>query len=467
MNSLEEHQKSVQGKLHGEHRGKFGVGEITTGKVFRMSLPIFVELLLQLLVGNIDQFMVSRYSQDAVTAVGNGDQIMKIVIIVLNTMSAATTILLTQYIGAKNQRMKSVTCTTSMGLIGCFSLVLTGIVVGLHRQIFALMHVDESVMEQACVYIVWIGCFILVQGLYLNLASILRSFSLMKEVMATSILMNVLNIFGNAALLNGYFGLPKLGIVGVAISTDVSKFVGLVILFAVFHKKVDAQLGFRFLKPFPADTLKRLLYIALPSGGEGLSYNLSQLVILSFINPYGTMVVNTKIYASMIANVSYVYANAIAQATQIAVGYLLGAGRKDEVSRRVWTTVLVSFCVCVGVTVISYLNSERVFGIFTNDARVLALGRKILRIEIILECGRAMNIVLVKMLCSTGDVVMPITVGIFCQWFVAALLGYIMGTLCGLGLLGIWIAMAVDECSRGIVFIFRFKSGKWRSKQVI
>lgn len=442
-------------------------GEITTAKVFKMSLPIFVELLLQLLVGNIDQFMMSQHSQDSVTAIGNANQIMHIIIVVLNIMSSATTIVLTQYIGAKNKRMKSVTCMTSLSVIGCFSLVLSAIVVFLHRQIFRLMNVHERIMDEASSYIFIIGLCIVIQGLYLVMASILRSYSLMKEVMFTSVLMNVINIFGNAVLLNGYFGLPKLGIVGVAISTNISKIIGLILLFVIFFRKTQTPLGLRFLRPFPVETVKRLLYIAIPSGAEGLSYNLSQLVILSFINPYGTAVVNTKIYASMIANISYVYANAIAQATQIAVGYLLGSGDKEAVVKRVWSTVRISFCVCVGVTIVSYLNSDFAFGIFTDNPEILSLGKKILAIEIILECGRAMNIVLVKMLCSTGDVVLPVCVGIFCQWFVAALLGYILGTVLGLGLQGIWIAMAVDECSRGLVFIFRFRSGAWKKKQVI
>ena len=69
--------------------------------IFMMSLPIFVELLLQLLVGNIDQFMISKYSQEAVAAIGNGNQIMNIVIVVLNVMSVSTTILISQYLGAK------------------------------------------------------------------------------------------------------------------------------------------------------------------------------------------------------------------------------------------------------------------------------------------------------------------------------------------------------------------------------
>lgn len=441
--------------------------EFTTTKIFRMSLPIFVELLLQIMVGNVDQFMISHYSQDSVAAIGNANQIMNIVVIVLNTMSSATTILLTQYIGSRNQRMKSVTCTASLLVIGSFAAILSLIVIIFHRHIFTLMHVDSSIMEEACLFITIIGSFILVQGLYLNMASILRSFSLMKEVMITSVIMNVLIIIGNTILLNGYLGFPKLGIVGVAISTNTSKCIGLIILILLFVKKTDAQVSLRFIKPFPFNTVKRLLYIALPSGGEGMSYNLSQLVILSIVNLFGTSVVNTKIYTSMIANISYVYANAIAQATQIVVGYLLGAGRKDEVTKRVWITVRISFLVCVGVTVISYLNSDTIYKIFTQNPQILELGKKILAIEIILECGRAMNIVLVRMLCSTGDIVVPIVVGIVCQWFVAALFSYILGVVFHMGLQGIWIAMALDECMRGMIFLFRFKSGAWMKKQVI
>ena len=440
---------------------------ITTHKVFKMSLSIFVELLLQMLVGNIDQFMISQYSQNSVAAIGNGNQIMNIIIIVLNVMSSATTVLLTQYIGAKNKKMMSETCSASTMIILLAGTLATGVVVLFHRQIFTMMHVSPEIMEETCRYMKIIGSFIFIQGLYLNMASIIRSFSMMRQVMFVSVIMNLLNIIGNAILLNGFFGLPKLGITGVAISTNFSKCVGLLLLIIIFVRKIDAKIAFRYLKPFPFQTVKRILYIALPSGGEGLSYNMSQLVILSMVNTFGTAVVTTKVYASMIANVSYVYAIAIAQATQIVVGYMLGAGKKEQVSKRVWSTVRISFMVCVGVTIFTYLNSDFIYGIFTHEPAILELGKKILLIEILLECGRAMNIVLVRILCSTGDIIVPIAVGIVCQWFVAALLSYVFGVVLGLGLQGIWIAMALDECSRGIIFIFRFKSGAWKKKRVI
>lgn len=444
--------------------GKLSFG---AANVFKMSLPIFAELLLQLFVGNVDQIMISQYSQNSVAAIGNGNQIMNIVIIFLNVMSAATTILLTQYIGAGNKDKISETCSVSMMLILGVGLFATGALTFFNRQIFSLMRVPTEVMDEACLYMRIIGSFVFVQGVYLNFAAIIRSFSMMKEVMFASVAMNGINIIGNAILLNGFFGLPQMGIAGVAISTNFSKAVGLGLLLLVFLKKIDAKLTLRHLKPFPWETVKRILNVALPSGGEGLSYNLSQMVILGMINTFGTTVIATKIYASMLANVSYVYAIAIARATQIVLGYLIGAGRKEEVSRRVWQTLRISMVTCLSAILVVYFNSDRIFGIFTNQPEILQLGKQVFLIEIFLEIGRAINIVMVNSLIAAGDIKAPIIVGVISQWLIAALFAYFLGVHFGLGLVGIWIAMAMDECIRGIIFVARFNHGAWKEKSLI
>ncbi|OYP02101.1 MATE family efflux transporter, partial [Lachnotalea glycerini] len=79
--------------------------------IFKMSIPIFIELLLQLLVGNIDQIMISRYSANSVAAIVNGNQIINIIIIVLNMMTMASTVILSQYLGANDYEHCNQTCT--------------------------------------------------------------------------------------------------------------------------------------------------------------------------------------------------------------------------------------------------------------------------------------------------------------------------------------------------------------------
>ena len=223
--------------------------------IFMMSLPIFVELLLQLLVSNIDQFMISKYSQEAVAAIGNGNQIMNIVIVVLNVMSVSTTILISQYLGAKNKSKGSEVSTASLLISSVFSILITILVILFNKQLFMWLKVPNEILAETSRYTVIIASFVLIQGIYMTINSILRSYALMKEVMYVSILMNMINIIGNAILINGLFKAPRLGIVGAAISTNFSKCIGLIAVTIILIKKVDIKISLKYLKPLPINTI--------------------------------------------------------------------------------------------------------------------------------------------------------------------------------------------------------------------
>lgn len=433
--------------------------------LFKMSIPIFVELMLQLLVGNIDQIMVSRYSQSSVAAIVNGNQIMNIVIITMNMLCMATTVVLTQCLGAKDKYKSNQLCMISMLVIGVVGTFSTSIVLLFNRQIFQMMNIDPVILEETCSYLMIVGGFSIVQGLYLNFAAILRSHTRLKEVMMVSVGMNIINIVGNAILINGLFGLPRLGIIGAAISTVFSKTVGLAAIYLVFRKYTEIELKFCYLKEGSRDMLFKLLKIGIPSGAENFSYNLSQICILSIINPYGAIVTATKGYCSILANFAYVYAIAISEAVQIVIGYLLGSGQIDEVEKKVWWTQKISIAVCVGMMFIIWVFGYPILGIFTDNPEMLQLGKQILFIDIFLEFGRAINILMTKCLISVGEIKLPICVGITFHWAVALLLAYVFGGILHLGLQGVWVAMAIDECSRGLIYFFRFRSNKWKRRK--
>lgn len=433
--------------------------------LFKMSIPIFVELMLQLLVGNIDQIMVSRYSQSSVAAIVNGNQIMNIVIITMNMLCMATTVVLTQCLGARDKYKSNQLCMISMLVIGVVGTFSTSIVLLFNRQIFQMMNIDPVILEETCSYLMIVGGFSIVQGLYLNFAAILRSHTRLKEVMMVSVGMNIINIVGNAILINGLFGLPRLGIIGAAISTVFSKTVGLAAIYLVFRKYTEIELKFCYLKEGSRDMLFKLLKIGIPSGAENFSYNLSQICILSIINPYGAIVTATKGYCSILANFAYVYAIAISEAVQIVIGYLLGSGQIDEVEKKVWWTQKISIAVCVGMMFIIWVFGYPILGVFTDNPDMLALGKQILFIDIFLEFGRAINILMTKCLISVGEIKLPICVGITFHWAVALLLAYVFGGILHLGLQGVWVAMAIDECSRGLIYFFRFRSNKWKRRK--
>ncbi len=428
----------------------------TSKEVFKMSVPIFFELLLQLLVGNVDQIMVSRYSQASVAAINNGNQIMNIIILVLNCMSVATTILITRAFGAGDKKQAKIVSNVSVYLLAGFSIVVTALIFIFSRTIFRALSVPEEILTETCQYTIIVAGFVLIQAVYMVVAAILRSYNLMKEITIVALIMNGINIVGNSILIKFY------GIVGAAISTDFSKLIGLILIVAVLLKKTDMDLSFLKFRYFSREMAKRLMVIAIPSGGEALSYQLSQMYILSFVNTFGVQVIASRGYCNMLANVAYVYSMAIAQATQILVGYLYGKNDYKSIGLRVRNSCIVSLIVSVSITILILVNSDMVVGLFTDDRVILDLCHSILFVEIVLEIGRSINITMVKCLVATGDVNVPVIFCVFSAWVVAVGLSYVFGIRLGYGLVGIWIAMACDECLRGFAFILRFLQGRWK-----
>ena len=443
--------------------------ETTAAKlsVFKMTWPIFIEILLQMMVGNVDQFMLSHYSQKSVAAVGNANQIINIVIIALSVISMAATILIAQYRGAGNKEKVTEVCTVALLTNFIFGLIISSILFCFDNFFLDLLAVPDDIRSEAGLFLRYIGLFIVVQAVYISFISFFRGYSLLKVTMMTSIIMNVINIICNVFLIHGFGPIPPLGVLGVTISTNSSKVLGLLLILYFFRRFINLPLSFKYLRPFPKKTLHNILYLGLPSGGESLSYQLSQMVIMKFVNLMGLVVITTKIYAYIIAMFSYIYSQALAMATQIIVGFLLGRGDQEAVGQRVWQNVRLAVLISGTLTTLLYFNSDHIYGIFTDNPEVLELGRHIFLIEIFLEIGRAVNMVMVMSLQAAGDIKGPVTIGLLSMWLVSVSGAYFFGIVLDFGLIGIWIAMMMDECLRALIFIYRWHSGVWRHKNLI
>ena len=258
--------------------------------------------------------------------------------------------------------------------------------------------------------------------------------------------------------------LPALGVEGAAAANVVARVVGLLVARRLVRRNTDVRMSVSYLRPFPWSTLKRMLGVGVPSSGEQMNYDLAQIVILSFINVLGTTVVTVKVYCSMIAGIAYLYSIALSQATQIVLGYLFGAGKFDAVTRRVWAADLIAIVLTTCVSVLIYVNSDAVLGLFTSDPLVHELGRQVMLVEVFLGVGRALNIVMVKALIAVGDVKTPVTVNVLSSWVFAVGGGYLLGIGLGWGIVGMWLAMCVDEWLRAGFLLVTFARGGWRRR---
>ena len=260
--------------------------------------PMFVELFLNIFLNNIDTLMLSHYSERAVGAVGNANQVMFLMIIMFNIIATATSVVVAQYLGAKQFDKMNMIYTVAIVVNFVFGIVLSlGLVFG-KGAIFSLLKVPESMRGDAMIYVNIVGGFLFFQAGYNVMLQILRCNGYTKVGMYISLVINIINIIGNFMFLYGPLKFLNLGVAGVAISTVTARAIALIISFVVFYRVKIGKISFRYIRPFPYDMLKQMIKIGLPSAGENLSYNLYQLVLLSFINSMGDNAVNAKVYCS-------------------------------------------------------------------------------------------------------------------------------------------------------------------------
>ena len=435
--------------------------------LFQLSWPIFIELTLFMLMGMVDTFMLSAYSDNAVAAVGMSNQVINLIGVMFNFVAAGTIILVSQNLGAKNQTKACEVSIVSIGANFLIGIILSVVMITCSKYILTFMNTPLEIMDITLNYTKIIGSFLFLMAIQPVLSGILRSFGYTKHSMIITLIANLINICGNALFIYGLFGVKELGPVGVAISTVFSRFVTVVLIAVIIYRKIEFKFSTHFFKSWPLQDVKNILKIGVPSALEQLAYSTSQVIIISFVSMLGTLAITTRVYTGNISMFVYLFSLAIAQGNQVLVGYLIGEKKTDEVSHQTFKTQRLAVSVSLGLSIICYLGSDFLFGIFTSDANILSLGHTLLLINVFLEIGRATNLVLTNALKAAGDINYPFILGIVGMWVICIPVAFFGGVWFGLGLAGIWIAFAVDECFRGLVFTIRWKSQKWVNKSFI
>ena len=433
----------------------------------QLAWPIFIELTLFMLMGTVDTFMLSAYSDSAVGAVGMSNQVINLIAVMFNFVAAGTIILMTQNLGANHQEKACEIAVVSIGANLIIGLILSLTMVICSKYILRFMNTPEDIMGVTVTYTKIIGSFLFLMAIQPVLSGILRSYGYTKQSMIITLIANVLNVFGNAIFIYGLFGVAKIGPIGVAISTVFSRLVTILLIALVIFKKIHFNFSKDFFKRLPIQEIQNILKIGVPSALEQVAYSSSQVVILSFVSLLGTLAITTRVYTSNLSMFIYLFSLAIAQANQVLVGYLIGEQKIEDVYHQTFKTQALAVSVSITLSIIAYLMSDALFGLFTQDKSILSLGKSLLLVNILLEIGRASNLVLTNALKAAGDVNYPFIFGIIGMWLICIPIAYLLAIPFQFGLVGIWIAFAVDECFRGLIFTFRFKGRKWIDKSFI
>ena len=431
-------------------------------------LPLIAEQALSVTIGLADTLMVSSVGEAAVSGVSLVDSFNTLMIQVMSALATGGAVVTSQYIGHREPKNAKAAAAQILFVLASFSLVVAAVVVvGRHailRGIFG--SIDADVMRYAETYFLLSALSYPFIGLYNAGAALFRAQGNSKISMLSSLVMNVINIGGNAVLIYGF----GMGVLGAALASLVSRAVSCLVVLYLLQKpacplRVD---GLRALAP-DGGLIRRILRVGIPAGIENGMFQIGKLSVSSLTSTLGTAAIAANAVANTASTFLNIPANAVGMAALTVVGQCLGAGEKEQAvyySRRL---LLTAYCGAWVMNLSAFLFANR-FVIFlfnlSPEAQTMAL-QVMVWFNFVSLFFWPSSFTLPNILRAAGDARFTMAVSILSMWVFRVGFCYVMVLGFHGRLLSIWMGMFLDWVFRSLCFFVRFARGRWMEQSVI
>lgn len=427
-------------------------------KFVPLAIPIFLELIFNHLLGTVSTVVLSGYSDEAVVATGSVNIVFSLCVLFFSGMSTGASVIISNLIGAEKlseAKRAGGTGVLFLGVVGaCFAALLLSVA----PVIVTLMNLTGLVREYAIAYMRIRAVALIFASLTNILLATMRCYGYPRYSVTIGFIKNVCNLLCSTYAVY-YAKSPLLsGVRGVALGHIVSELVSLVIVIFFFaHLKLGISRPEGILRFF--STAKRILAIGIPTCISSGAYTLSQIVTNSFAQLLPWPAPAAKIYCANILSYAYLFSSSCGHANALMAGRLHGAGRHEHADRLnkmlAHCTVPVNFLISLSIL----LLRVPLLSMFTNEQEVFTIAIGVFLVDILVEQARAISHVYEYSLRSTGDVMPTMLTTLASCWIFSVGLAYILSIPCGLGLVGFYIGLALDEWVRAFFTFFRWK---WR-----
>lgn len=429
----------------------------------KLILPLIMEQLLAILVGMLDTVMISGVGEAAVSGVSLVDNINILIIQVFSALATGGAVVAGHSLGQKNRDQARHSAWQMVLFLLYTSVVTTIILVGWHKIILRAVfgQVEQAVMDSAATYLIITGLSICPLALYNGCAALFRAMGDSKTTMYISLLMNLLNLIGNALLIFGF----QMGVAGAAISTTFSRTVAAVLIFYfLFREDRDIHFRHRVTAKLELGQIKRILYIGVPNGLENSLFQLGKILLLSLVSTFGTSAIAANAVCGTVANFNVLPGMSIGMAILTVTSYCVGAG--DYGQARYYTKKLMrltSVCM-IAVSLVMILICRKALFLYHLTPETEELAVQVIRYHAFMcMFAWAPSFSLPNTLRAAGDVMWTMLIAIVSMWVFRIGTAYFFSNVFHWGLIGIWIAMTIDWMFRGICYEVRFHSGKWET----
>lgn len=422
--------------------------------------PLLVEQLLSVTVGMADTMMVSTCGEAAISGVSLVDMINNLIIVLFGALATGGAVVVSQYLGAREQRQaqdSSAQLILLSALLGAGAGVLSLVFArGLLRTVYG--SIAPEVLDAGVRYLRVTALSYPALALYNAGAALFRSMGNSRISMQISVLMNLVNILGNAVCI---FVLG-MGVEGVAWPSVISRTLAAGLILRRCYRPGQALQVPRTLR-LDSRLARRILAIGIPSAFENSLFQAGRVLVVSMISTFGTVQIAANAVANNLDGMGCIPGQAVGLAMITVVGRCIGAG--DHRQAVAYTRKLLLWAyIAMGIfngAILLFLRP--LVGIYALSGETMELAVLLVRIH----AGFAIllwpaSFVLPNALRAANDVRFTMVVSVLSMVVWRIGFSYLLGVRMGYGALGVWAAMVVDWVCRVICFVWRFASGAWK-----
>jgi len=414
----------------------------------------------------MDSWFLSRTSESAAAGVGALGPILGALFMAIQAFSQAGASIASQFMGAERPRQAGTTQT--MVLLGSLLLgvAITLIVIPLADLIVSWMGLvgEPALFAKQFLHIVAFGFAF--RSLQTTLTALIATHGLTTWNLLGNIISIVANAIMNVIFLNGYFGLPKMGVQGVALATMLSWGISCVVLYLILRFKVEHKIrktDFKRSRVILPDWIR----IGFPAAVEPVSFQLFQVVLTAIVVHLGELALTSKIFAANFAMFAVILSVGLSSGNQILVAHLVGAHDFKKADRRVHQSLAAGCSSSLIVAIVVAIFGSQLMSFFTDNPEIIRLGNICLWCDVALQPFKAANMILTAALRASGDSKFPAIVGSSMMWTLGLGTALLLAFGLKFGIAGIWLGMASDEFYRSIVNYIRWRGGKWQKYAVV
>ncbi|CDM69926.1 MATE efflux family protein [Clostridium bornimense] len=424
--------------------------------IFSLAIPVIVENILQTLLGTTDTYFAGHINDNSIAAIGVTNLIVNIFIAFFSAVSIGTGTIVSRNFGREDYE-KVNNAIKQSSIIGIVLGLIIGVIsIAFYKPILMISGLSIDLIGYTLPYYMIVTVPLIFLCLSIILSSCLRAIKDTKTPMIAVGVSNIINIIFNAIFIN-----LGLGILGLGLATTTSRIVNVIILLVKLMKGNEVKLNYKNMI-IDKKMIISILKIGIPAGIEKLVMRIGQLVYNSMIISIGISAYVAHNIAGNIEGYTYIPAMAFGIATATLVGISIGESNIKKAKNIVYLSDVMATIFMIIIAIIFFFFAPQFANLFTETKEIQGMVVSVLRLIALFQPFAALTQIITGALQGAGDTKFPMYSTLIGIWIGRVGVGYLLGVVFKLGLLGVWMGYAFDIILRGLILLKRFLDGKWQ-----